>query len=61
LLSKLTEDDTCSKTETLIPEDQLLEKYADYPEIIKNTELVLDQCHFEFEFKTLEIKILHQK
>jgi hypothetical protein len=36
LLSKLTEDDTCSKTETLIPEDQLLEKYAD-PEIIKNT------------------------
>jgi len=61
LLSKLTEDDTCSKTETLIPEDQLLEKYVDYPEIIKNTELVLDQCHFEFEFKTPRNKKFYTK
>jgi hypothetical protein len=37
------------KTETLIPEDQLLEKY-DYPEIKKYWTGV-GPCHFEFEFK----------
>ena len=61
LLSKLTENDICSKTEFLITEKQLIEKYTDYPEIIKNTEFVINQCHFEFEFKTPRNKKFYTK
>lgn len=61
LLSKLTEDDICGKTETFIHENQLIEKYTDYPEIIKNTETIINQCHFEFEFKTPRNKKFYTK
>jgi DNA polymerase-3 subunit alpha/error-prone DNA polymerase len=61
LLSKLTDDDICHKTELLIPENELITKYADYPEIIKNTEFIINQCHFEFEFKTPRNKKFYTK
>lgn len=30
----------------------MLKSYADYPEIIQNTERLIEQCNFTFEFKT---------
>lgn len=52
LLSKLDEADCCRKTDTM-PEIQDLEKaYADYPQILSNTQRLVDACNFEFEFDT---------
>jgi DNA polymerase-3 subunit alpha/error-prone DNA polymerase len=61
LLSKLTEADTCSKSEIMTPIDDLIAKYSYYPEIIKNTECVIKQCNFEFEFKTPRNKKFYTK
>lgn len=52
ILSKLTPDDYCKTSEEMIPQDQLLSKFAEYPNIIHNTEKIFEQCNFEFEFKT---------
>ena len=35
----------------MIPLDELIFKYKDLPDIIKNTERVIEDCNFEFEFK----------
>jgi len=61
LLSKLTQADTCSKSETMTPIDDLIAKYAEYPEIIKNTEFIIEQCNFEFEFNTPRNKKFYTK
>jgi error-prone DNA polymerase len=52
ILSKLTDADYCETSETMIPLDQLLEKFVDYPQIIRNTERVIAECNFEFDFNT---------
>ena len=52
ILSKLTEADYCKTSEVLKPLDELLAVYGEYPEIISNTERVINQCNFEFEFNT---------
>ena len=52
ILSKLTEADYCRTSETMIPLEELLEKFSDYPQIIENTESIIAECNFEFEFKT---------
>ncbi|MEZ7504494.1 DNA polymerase III subunit alpha [Flavobacterium sp. Arc2] len=52
ILSKLTEADYCRTSETMIPLEELLEKFSDYPQIIENTESIITECNFEFEFKT---------
>jgi DNA polymerase-3 subunit alpha/error-prone DNA polymerase len=52
ILSKLTEADYCRTSETMIPLENLLEKFSDYPRIIENTESIIAECNFEFEFKT---------
>jgi DNA polymerase III alpha subunit len=31
---------------------ELLEKFSDHPKIIENTECIIAECNFEFEFKT---------
>ena len=61
LLSKLTEDDICQTSEVMTNPAELIEKYKDYPEIIKNTELIIDQCRFEFEFNTPRNKKYYTK
>ena len=50
ILSKLTPEDYCKTTEVMIPLDELILKYKDFPDIIKNTERVIEDCNFEFEF-----------
>ncbi len=52
LLSKLSENDICSKTEFMRPLDELYHEYQNYPQIIKNTEELISKCWFKFKFKT---------
>lgn len=51
LLSKLMEADYCKTSEVFQPLDSLLAVYSEYPEIIQNTEQLIDQCNFSFDFK----------
>ena len=52
ILSKLTGADYCSTTEVMIPLEELIQKFADYPQIIANTEAIIADCNFEFDFTT---------
>lgn len=52
ILSKLTEEDYCKTSEVIQPLDELLAKYDEYPEIVANTEKIIQECNFEFDFKT---------
>jgi DNA-directed DNA polymerase III PolC len=52
ILSRLTEEDYCKTSEVMQPLDELLAKYKEYPEIVANTEKIIQECHFEFDFKT---------
>ncbi|MFE3868948.1 DNA polymerase III subunit alpha [Flavobacterium sp. LS2P90] len=52
LLSKLTDADYCKTSEVFQPLESLLSFYAEYPEIIHNTEQLINQCNFLFDFKT---------
>jgi len=52
ILSKLTESDYCKTTEVMQPLESLLAAYGEYPEIISNTQKVMDLCDFKFEFNT---------
>jgi DNA-directed DNA polymerase III PolC len=52
ILSKLTEDDYCKTSEKMQPVEELLTKYEEFPEIIANTEKIIQECNFEFDFHT---------
>lgn len=52
ILSKLTPEDYCLETEVMRPMEYLISFYAEYPQIISNTEKIIAECHFEFDFKT---------
>ncbi|WP_433763711.1 DNA polymerase III subunit alpha [Flavobacterium ginsenosidimutans] len=52
LLSKLQPDDCCSKSDLMIPEPKLLETYKDYPQIIQNTQQLIDSCNFKYDFES---------
>jgi DNA-directed DNA polymerase III PolC len=52
ILSKLTEDDYCKTSEKMQPLEELLAKYNEFPEIVANTEKIIQECNFEFDFKT---------
>lgn len=56
ILSKLSEEDFCSLNETMIPIADLLKAYKNYPEIITNTQRILENCHFEFNSKVSKNK-----
>ncbi|MEL6676223.1 MAG: DNA polymerase III subunit alpha [Bacteroidota bacterium] len=51
LLSKLMKREQAREDEYCLPPDQLREAFADYPEIIRNTEQLLSQCSFPFVFE----------
>ncbi|PZR21478.1 MAG: DNA polymerase III subunit alpha, partial [Azospira oryzae] len=52
LVTKLEENDICGQNERLISKDELLKNYQHYPQIIENTQQLLEQCHFNFDYKT---------
>lgn len=57
LLSKLRDDDICSKTEVMKSVSEILCHYKNYPQIIENTEKIIERCHFEFDFSTPKNKM----
>ncbi|MEZ5198202.1 MAG: DNA polymerase III subunit alpha [Bacteroidales bacterium] len=56
LLSQLTENMLADKSEILLPIDHLLKFYKDYPQIIKNTERLINDCEIDFNFKSFKNK-----
>ncbi|MCC9018842.1 DNA polymerase III subunit alpha [Flavobacterium lipolyticum] len=50
ILSKLTESDYCKASEILQSSESLLPFYEKYPEIISNTQRIIDCCNFEYDF-----------
>ena len=52
LLSQLPLSEQTSPNEMLISKNELLQAFFEYPQIIKNTKKILQQCSIEFEFKT---------
>lgn len=52
LITKLSDDDHCSSSEIMFDQQQLLNYYGDYPQIIRNTLHVVEQCNFTFAFNT---------
>ncbi|MDX6183047.1 DNA polymerase III subunit alpha [Flavobacterium sp. Fl-77] len=52
ILSRLTPDDYCRDSEVMVPMETLLSCYVEYPQITANTEKIIQECHFEFDFKT---------
>ena len=51
LISKLSEDEVCSKAEYFKPEIDLIKSFYQYPEIINNTKNILAECSFRFIYK----------
>ncbi len=51
LLSKLSAEDICSKSEYLRSETSVIKSFDRYPEIIRNTRKILSECSFEFTYK----------
>jgi len=50
ILSKLTEADYCKTSDFIKPLEALLPFYEKYPEIISNTQRIIDECNFEYDF-----------
>ena len=61
ILSKLNENEYCSTSEMLTEEEELLSNFKEYPQIIENTQSIIDQCNFEFEFNTPRNKKYYTK
>ncbi|WP_426477504.1 DNA polymerase III subunit alpha [Chryseobacterium sp. CBSDS_008] len=52
LLSRLSDNEVCSKNEYFLPCQEILDAYRNYPQIIHNTKTILSQCSFDFVFET---------
>jgi len=52
LLSKLNQHQQAIPSELMMPAKMLKHHYRRFPQIIANTEKLLDQCHTEFDFET---------
>jgi DNA-directed DNA polymerase III PolC len=56
LLSQLISSQVAGTDEYIIPRKQLLKKYEDHPEIIENTNRIIADCNFTFDFKSIKNK-----
>ncbi|MGN7811787.1 DNA polymerase III subunit alpha [Flavobacterium sp. 22076] len=50
--SRLKPEDCCRASDTMMPLEKLLFFYQHYPQIIANTEYIIEQCNFEFDYST---------
>jgi error-prone DNA polymerase len=50
--TKLDKTDYCKLTDLMLPVDNLMNNFIDYPQIIQNTEVLMDGCNFEYDFNT---------
>ncbi|NVO01931.1 MAG: DNA polymerase III subunit alpha, partial [Bacteroidetes bacterium] len=56
LFSQLEAGQIAGTDEFIIPLEKLLKKFEDYPQIIQNTKQIIDDCDFQFDFKTIKNK-----
>ncbi len=56
LLSKLTPENMGTDKDVMIPADLLLCAYEDYPQIVRNTEALILDCHIGFDFTSIKNK-----
>ncbi|MCF8390466.1 MAG: DNA polymerase III subunit alpha [Bacteroidales bacterium] len=56
LLSKLIPENLGSENDTMISPDLLICAYEDYPQIIRNTGVLTDDCHIQFNFNSIKNK-----
>lgn len=54
LLSQLNGKMLADESEVMMPAEQLLDFYRDYPKIISNTERILKDCEIDFDFKSFK-------
>lgn len=52
ILSKLTAADYCKHSEVMVAVQRILCCYEHYPKIIENTERIIQDCNFSFDFKS---------
>jgi len=52
ILSRLPKTEEASPDEIMFLHGDILEKFREYPQIIENTNLILNSCSISFEFKT---------
>jgi DNA-directed DNA polymerase III PolC len=52
ILSRLEPEDTCGKSDKMIPLADLLNFYEHYPKIVENTQKIIDACNFTYDFQT---------
>ncbi|MBX9889234.1 MAG: DNA polymerase III subunit alpha [Flavobacteriaceae bacterium] len=52
LLSKLTPQDIAAPTEVMVTEERLRAVYKDYPQLLANTQMIIDSCDFQYDFET---------
>ena len=57
LISKLQENQFANQMESIEPK-RLIHQFRDYPEIIQNTEVLMESCHISFDFKSVKNKKL---
>jgi error-prone DNA polymerase len=50
--SKLKTTDYCSERDVMLPEEKLIAQFSDYPVIIRNTQMIVAACNFEYNFRT---------
>ncbi|MFM2156437.1 MAG: hypothetical protein RL516_1186 [Bacteroidota bacterium] len=50
LLSRVPATAFCKEDETFMSEADIRERYKEYPDIIRNTETILKNCHLSFDF-----------
>jgi DNA polymerase-3 subunit alpha len=56
LLSQLKDKMLAGQGEFFLPTDALLSGYRDYPDIIRNTEQILENCEIDYDYKTFKNK-----
>jgi DNA-directed DNA polymerase III PolC len=52
ILSRLEPEDTCEKSDKMVPLADLLNFYEHYPQITQNTQKIIDACNFTYDFQT---------
>ncbi len=61
LLTKLTTDQYADHEQKMVPANLLKDSFKQYPEIVENTEKLLDQCCIDFDFKVTKNKKTYSK
>jgi DNA-directed DNA polymerase III PolC len=56
LLSKLTPEQMASPKEKLLPPDFIEIMFEDYPELVRNTRQLIDDCEIDFDYSTVKNK-----